>query len=171
MKLSNDPEGKCSGPCHRSGQGRRRSRMLDPGMLRYIVLQHIAQHPRHGYELIKLLEQQSGGIYSPSPGMIYPMLAMLEDLGHVSVILEGNKKLYVITEQGQAFLEQNRAMVVAIEERIATRCSEDAQQIREHLHLLRDAVIQRIQASPLVPEQFQRIKKILEEALTEIQTL
>jgi len=121
--------------------------------------------------LIKLLEQQSGGIYSPSPGMIYPMLAMLEDLGHVSVILEGNKKLYVITEQGQAFLEQNRAMVVAIEERIATRCSEDAQQIREHLHLLRDAVIQRIQASPLVPEQFQRIKKILEEALTEIQTL
>lgn len=145
--------------------------MLDPGMLRYVVLQHIAQQPRHGYELIKLLQQQSGGFYSPSPGMIYPMLAMLEDLGQASVIEEGNKKLYVITEQGQEFLEQNRVMVAAIEERIAARCRDDTQRVREHLHLLRDAVSHRIQASPLAPEQLRRIEKILVEALTEIQAL
>ena len=174
MKSSNSSSGKCLGRCHGAGSGRqvrRGPRMFDPGMLRYIVLQHIAEQSRHGYELIKLLQKQSGGLYSPSPGMIYPMLAMLEDLGQVSAVSEGNKKLYAITRQGQEFLDQNRAMVAAIEKQIAVRCSDGAQQVRERLHLLRDAVCNRVREHQLLPDQIRQIEDVLDKALTEIQAL
>ncbi len=151
--------------------GRRGPRMFDPGMLRYVVLQHIAQQPRHGYDLIKLLQEQSGGLYTPSPGMIYPMLAMLDDLGHVSAVADGNKKLYAITEQGRSFLEQNRAMVAAIEEQIAARRSSGAEQLRERLQSLRDAVVARVRGRPLSPEQIRQIEDVLDKALAEIQAL
>lgn len=161
------------GGCH-GGHGRhghRGPRMFDPGMLRYLVLQHIAQQPRHGYDLIKLLQEQSGGLYTPSPGMIYPMLAMLDDLGHVSVVADGNKKLYAITEQGRGFLEQNRALVAAIEERLAARRGSGAEQLRERLQSLRDAVFAQMRARQLSPEQIRQIESVLDRALAEIQAL
>ena len=66
------------------GRGRGRGpKMFDAGAMRYVVLQLIAEKPRHGYEIIKELEQRSGGGYTPSPGAIYPLLAMLLDMGHV----------------------------------------------------------------------------------------
>jgi DNA-binding PadR family transcriptional regulator len=103
--------------------------------------------------------------------MIYPMLAMLEDLGQVSAVSEGNKKLYAITRQGQEFLDQNRAMVAAIEKQIAVRCSDGAQQVRERLHLLRDAVCNRVREHQLLPDQIRQIEDVLDKALTEIQAL
>jgi DNA-binding PadR family transcriptional regulator len=151
--------------------GRRGPRLFDSGMLRYVVLRHIAQQPRHGYDLIKLLQEQSGGLYTPSPGMIYPMLAMLEDLGHVSAVADGNKKLYAITEQGRAFLDQNRAMVAAIEERIAARRSSGLEQVREHLQSLRDAVFAQVRGRQLSSEQIRLIEDVLAKALAEIQAL
>ncbi len=161
-----DMPGNCAGR-----HGRRGPRMFDPGMLRYVVLQHIAQQPRHGYDLIKLLQEQSGGLYTPSPGMIYPMLAMLEDMGHVSVAANGNKKLYSITEQGSHFLEQNRAMVTAIEQQMAARRHSGAEQVRARLQALRDAVFIRVRGQQASPEQIEQIETVLSKALTEIQAL
>ncbi len=173
--------GRCRGPGFGRGaeapggcrgrHGQRGPRMFDPGMLRYVVLGHIAQQPRHGYDLIKLLQEQSGGLYTPSPGMIYPMLAMLEDMGHVSAVADGNKKLYTITEQGRGFLQQNRALVAAIEEQIAARRSAGAGIMRERLQALRDAVCSRVRGRQLSPEQIRQIESVLDRALAEIQAL
>ena len=83
------------GPHHGGGGGRGRGpKMFDAGAMRYIVLQLISEKPRHGYEIIKELEQRSGGGYTPSPGAIYPLLSMLLDMGHVAAAADGNKKLH-----------------------------------------------------------------------------
>ena len=86
--------------------GGRIGRFLGQGRIRFLVLQLIADEPRHGYDIIKAIEELSGGFYSPSPGVIYPTLAFLEDGGYVAVSADGNKKSYAITETGRAYLEE-----------------------------------------------------------------
>lgn len=98
-------------------ESRRGGRLFDYGELRLLVLALIAQAPAHGYELIKTIEERFGGGYTPSPGVIYPTLAWLEDMGYASVEQEGGRKSYAITEEGRAFLEQNRAAADALFER------------------------------------------------------
>ena len=93
------------GPGGEDGGGRI-GRFLGHGRIRFLVLQLIADEPRHGYDIIKAIEELSGGFYSPSPGVIYPTLAFLEDGGYVAVSAEGNKKLYAITERGRAYLDE-----------------------------------------------------------------
>lgn len=97
----------------------RARRMLAQGDLRLIALGLIAEQPRHGYEIIKLLEEKTEGWYAPSPGMVYPTLTYLEEAGHVTAQTEGAKKLYTITAEGRAYLEQNRAFVDALLDRLA----------------------------------------------------
>ena len=89
----------------------RLGRMLAAGDLRLIVLYLIEQQPRHGYELIKAIEEKTGGIYSPSPGMIYPALTYLEEAGYAASTSEGNKKSYAITDTGRTYLGENREAV------------------------------------------------------------
>ncbi|WP_414041788.1 PadR family transcriptional regulator [Acidithiobacillus sp. M4-SHS-6] len=151
--------------------GRRRGRMLDQGMLRYVVLKYIGQQPRHGYDLIKILQEQSGEVYSPSPGMIYPMLSMLEDLGYVSVANEGSKKLYYLTSQGQDFLAQNQELAQAIENRLSALREQGAGRVRARLHALRDAVHERLPLAQGDPVLQERMATVLEKALVEIQAL
>jgi DNA-binding PadR family transcriptional regulator len=97
----------------------RAGRMLAQGDLRLIALALIAEQPRHGYEIIKVLEDKTAGWYSPSPGIIYPTLTYLEEAGYVTAQAEGAKKLYTITEEGRAHLEENRDFVDAVLERFA----------------------------------------------------
>src|SRR5215471_17665724 len=101
------------------GDMMRAGRMLAQGDLRLIALALIAEQPRHGYEIIKLLEDKTEGWYSPSPGIVYPTLTYLEDAGYVTAQAEGSKKLYAITDQGKAHLEENREFVDAVMERLA----------------------------------------------------
>jgi DNA-binding PadR family transcriptional regulator len=83
-------------------------RRLASGDLRLVLLALLAERASHGYELIKALEERSGGFYSPSPGMVYPALTWLEEMGYASVAAEGAKKLYSITEGGRTYLSENR---------------------------------------------------------------
>ncbi len=83
-------------------------RMLAHGDLKLLALALIAQQPRHGYEIIKVVEEKTGGWYSPSPGVVYPTLTYLEEAGYVTAEPDGTKKRYVITEEGRAYLEENR---------------------------------------------------------------
>jgi DNA-binding PadR family transcriptional regulator len=102
------------------GRGGRFGRVFDHGDLRYVLLHLIAEKPRHGYELIKAIEEQFGGMYSPSPGVIYPTLTLLEELGYLRPeTAEGPRKLYSITAEGTAFLAANRALVETILGRMA----------------------------------------------------
>ena len=107
------------GPEGGGGDWFRVGRMLAQGDLKLLALALIAEQPRHGYELIKLIEEKTSGAYSPSPGVIYPTLTFLEEAGYVTAESEGAKKRYTITEQGRAYLEENRDVADMILDRLA----------------------------------------------------
>ena len=86
-------------------------RKLSSADLQLLLLALLAEKPSHGYELIKSLDERSNGYYSPSPGMVYPALTYLEEIGHATVQTEGTKKRYQITETGLSHLEDNRSAV------------------------------------------------------------
>ena len=100
------------------GDMMRAGRMLAQGDLRLLALALIAEQPRHGYEIIKVLEDKTEGWYAPSPGIVYPTLTYLEEAGYVTAQADGAKRLYTITAEGRADLEQNRAFVDAVLERL-----------------------------------------------------
>jgi len=93
------------------GDNFRIGRMLASGDLRLVALYFIEEQPRHGYDLIKAIEEKTAGLYSPSPGVVYPALTFLEEAGYVTAAAEGNKKLYTITDEGRTYLNQNREAV------------------------------------------------------------
>ena len=100
------------------GDGFRPGRLLGDGDLRLIALALISETPRHGYDIIKALEERSSGSYSPSPGVVYPTLTFLEEAGYAVSASEGNKKVFSITEAGAAYLAENRAAVDAVLEQL-----------------------------------------------------
>ncbi len=107
-------------------------RVFDQGDLRWVILKLISERPSHGYELIKALEDRSGGFYSPSPGMIYPALTWLEEVGYASVTADGAKKLYQLTAEGQAYLAEHKVSADTILEQL--------EQIAKRLGRMREAV-------------------------------
>lgn len=98
--------------------GARLGRLFGSGDLKLFVLSLIERQPRHGYDIIKYIEDMFAGQYSPSPGAIYPTLTLLEEQGFVSVTEEGGKKLYTITAAGTSALDEQRAAVEALTERL-----------------------------------------------------
>ncbi|HTP50307.1 MAG TPA: PadR family transcriptional regulator [Anaeromyxobacteraceae bacterium] len=101
------------------GRGFRAARMLASGDLQLIVLVLLEERPRHGYDIIKELEERSSGIYAPSPGVVYPALTYLEEVEYAVAEAEGNKKLYAITDAGKAYLAKNRAVADETLEQLA----------------------------------------------------
>ena len=94
--------------------------MFEQGDLRYVILKMLAEKPRHGYEIIKELEEQFGGWYTPSPGTVYPTLTLLEDLGFAKTTPEeSGKKIYEITDLGRAHLAEHQPTVDEIFARVA----------------------------------------------------
>ena len=102
-----------------SGPGMRAARMLASGDLQLIVLALLSERPRHGYEIIKAIEEHSSGFYSPSPGVVYPALTYLEEVGYAASEQEGAKKLYRITEAGAEYLKKNHESVDEMLEQLA----------------------------------------------------
>ncbi|MGF6755643.1 PadR family transcriptional regulator [Paraburkholderia sp. GAS334] len=93
------------------GDGFPRGRRFTSEDLQLLLLALLAERPSHGYELIRALDARSNGFYSPSPGMVYPALTYLEEVGHVTVEVEGNRKRYALSESGQQYLAANRERV------------------------------------------------------------
>lgn len=90
------------------GDNWRRGRKFSAEDLQLLLLSLLDEKPSHGYELIKALEARTGGFYKPSPGVVYPALTFLEDLGYATVDMEGNKKRYQLSDAGRAYLNENR---------------------------------------------------------------
>jgi len=156
---------------HRGGGGRGRGpKMFDAGAMRYVVLHLIAEKPRHGYEIIKALEQLSGGGYTPSPGAIYPLLSMMLDMGHVSATADGNKKLHTITPEGEAFLAENRQFVDVILARLAEP-SEGRVDLRLAMHELKAAVIDKAHGPGASDQRAAQIRAILQRAVDDVRQL
>jgi DNA-binding PadR family transcriptional regulator len=151
-----------------------RRRFFDQGDLRYLLLHLIAEKPRHGYELIKAIEEQLGGMYSPSPGVIYPTLTLLEELGYIRPADgDGSKKAYSITEAGTAFLAEHRAEVEQVLARLAEASQAfgggPAPEILRAMHNLRLALRIRLGRGPLSAEEVRHVTEILDRAAGEVE--
>jgi DNA-binding PadR family transcriptional regulator len=129
-----DSEGEGEGADEERGPGRRqrRGRMFAQGELRLALLALIAENPSHGYELIKGIEEMTGGGYAPSPGAVYPTLQLLEDEGAIAEAdAEGSKKPYAVTPQGEAELEERKTEVAELMRRLG-RHGERTTTVRSH---------------------------------------
>lgn len=158
---------------HGHHRGGRIGRFLEHGDLRFIVLALIAEQPRHGYELIKELEDRTGGAYRPSPGVIYPTLALLEDEGFIRPAAgETGRKLFEITDEGSTMLDANRAGVDAVLGRMA-EAAEGADTTRPRIGRamanLGMALQQRLSRRPITPEEIDRIVSMLDDTASAIE--
>lgn len=149
-------------------------RFFAHGDLRVVVLHLIAEKPRHGYEIIKAIEEQVAGAYSPSPGVIYPTLTLLEELGYVTVSVgDGGKKLHEITPQGQAFLEANRPALEVLLARMAelsrARGDGPAPQILRAMENLNLALRLRLSRGPLNEAQNNAVAAALDAAAISVE--
>lgn len=153
-------------------------RKLAAGDLHLVILTLLAEQPRHGYDIIKALEERSKGFYTPSPGMVYPALTYIEELGHAQVTAEGAKKLYTITEEGRAHLTANQAEANAIMDQLAA-VGRKLEQVREFFsgeeesgdalhtarHELRHILRDKRRADPA---ERKRVAEIIQRAIADI---
>jgi DNA-binding PadR family transcriptional regulator len=101
-------------------RGRNRKRMFESGQLRLVLLKLIADEPRHGYDLIRAIEELTGGEYAPSPGVVYPTLTLLQDMGFIEESpVEGARKPFQATDEGRAHLEEKSEEVDELMQRLA----------------------------------------------------
>ena len=100
------------------GRGRGRRQMFEAGEIKFVILRLLKEKPRHGYEIIKALEERMGGFYSPSPGTVYPTLQLLEDQGYVRAVEAEGKKIYEVTPEGDKYLEEHRDVLDEIVDRV-----------------------------------------------------
>ena len=146
-------------------------RMFGAGDLRYVILQLISEKPSYGYEIIKSIQERLGGNYAPSPGVVYPMLTMLEEMGYTTVVTEGTRKLYQITEEGAKALAENKATVDALFARMENRrveyASQRPQQIERAVENLRMAL--RMKMGSLTTEQIHQVTDIIDAAAKQIE--
>lgn len=151
----------------------RRGSSFQKGDLKYVILNLMKEKPRHGYEIIRELEEQSHGLYKPSPGVIYPTLQMLEEMGYAVSTEQESKKVYTITEEGQRFLEQQKDQANVVRTQIKRKWSfknigRMAMVMKEH-HALEDLLGSSFRR--LDEDKASRIREILTQAYADIEAI
>ncbi len=153
---------------------RRRGRIFEQGDLRFLILGLIAERPRHGYEIIKAIEEETGGAYTPSPGVIYPSLTLLEEMGQIAATEgDGNRKQFAITVEGEAYLAENRSAAEAVKARMREVASEQADrpapEIQRAIENLRNVLFMRGERGPIDRDEAKRIAETLDRAARDIE--
>ena len=154
----------------------RGGRMFEQGDLRFVILSLLEEKPRHGYEIIKALEERFGGTYAPSPGVVYPTLQLLEDQGFARIVPgpEG-KKTYEITDAGRAHLAENRDMVDSIFDRVSKLMGhfldEPMTEVHKAFKEVAKATYSRASDAVQTPETLKQIVEILGRASREIEAI
>ncbi len=161
---------------HGHGERGGRRRMFDGTELRLILLKLIEEQPRHGYDLIKEIEERTGGAYAPSPGVVYPTLTMLDDMGLIEENKsEGAKKQFAITEAGTAHLAERAEEVEALFERLTqlagVRARADGGPVRRAMGNLRAVLQERLAAETVDTDMLHNVAEILDEAARKIERL
>jgi DNA-binding PadR family transcriptional regulator len=156
--------------------GGRRRRVFDSGELQLVLLKLIADQPRHGYELIRAIEELTGGAYVPSPGVIYPTLTLLQDIGRIEEAeAEGPRKPFAITNDGTAELEAKKQEVEALFARLAELASmrerTDGGPVRRAMGNLRTVLLDRLSKDGVQRETMHEVAAILDEAARKIERL
>lgn len=164
------------GPGPWSGFGSGRERLFDAGDIRLVILKLLSEQPSYGYQLMKTMEERLAGGYTPSAGVIYPTLTLLEEEGlTTSSTSESNKKIYSVTPEGLAFLEQHKERVAALFERLDEAGEEyrrgRAPEIMKAFMNLRGAVMARVARGNATPEQIRRIVEAIDAAAKTIDHL
>lgn len=152
----------------------RGGRVFEQGDLKYVILQLLEEKPRHGYDIIKELEERFGGTYSPSPGTVYPTLSMLEDMGYARARTEeGGRKIYEITPEGKAYLEENRSTVDDIFDRIAdlgtSIFSSEMMELAHAFKKLGWATYSNMHKLSRDKEKMKTVREVLERAAKEVE--
>lgn len=163
------------------GRGGRRRRVFDSGELRLVLLKLIADEPRHGYELIRAIEELSGGLYAPSPGVIYPTLTMLHEMAQIEEAAPSNnqsggaRKAFSVTPEGSAHLAAHKADIEALLARLAelssARQRTDGGPIRRAMQNLRTVLIDRFDRDDVAPDTAHQAAAILDDAAQRIEKL
>jgi len=164
------------GPGPWAGFGGGRERLFDAGDIRLVILKLLSEQPSYGYQLIKTMEERLAGGYTPSAGVIYPTLTLLEEEGlAVSATSDNNKKIYSVTPDGLAFLDQNKERVAALFERLEEAGDEfrrgRSPEIMKAFMNLRGAVMARVARGNATPEQLRRIVEAIDAAAKSIDQL
>lgn len=141
-----------------------------------MLLKLIADEPRHGYELIRAIEELTGGRYVPSPGMIYPTLTMLDEMGHIAATKsEGARKSFAVTPDGTAHLVERKAEVDALFARLAELAGlqerTDSAPVRRAMNNLREALIHRLGREGVQKQTVHDAVAIIDEAAQRIERL
>jgi len=150
--------------------------MFHRGEFKYLILDLLKDKPCYGYEVIRELEEQFQGFYSPSPGVVYPTLQYLEDIGYLTSREQDGKKVYTITNEGLKFLEDQSQTIQDIKSHMRHRwgpwSSELHDQFRDIMHEIRDMgrLIGR-RARGLNGEKMHRIGGVLRKAYEEIENI
>ena len=163
------------GPRGPGGRGRR-GRVFASGELRLVLLKLIADEPRHGYDLIRRIEELTGGAYAPSPGVIYPTLTLLDDMGLIEAQQsEGAKKLFAITDAGTAELEANRESADRLIARLTDigeeRQRTDSASVRRAMGNLKAVLMNRLGERDLDEATLHDIVALIDEAAQKIERL
>jgi len=149
--------------------------MFDGGELKLVLLGLIAEAPRHGYDLIREIEDRTGGAYAPSPGVIYPTLTLLDDMGLVEGVADGTKKQFAITDAGRAELDAKADEVKALMDRLAelgaARARTDAGPVSRAMGNLRAVLSNRVSADGVTPETLHDIAALLDEVAQKVERL
>jgi len=154
----------------RHSRGGRLARLLEHGDLRLLVLHLINEKPRHGYEIIKAIEDLAGGGYAPSPGVIYPTLTLLEEIGQVSCTTEGARKSFTLTEAGSEALNASQDAVKSILARIAaSQPREPGLPVVRAMENLRTSLRLKLGSGPLSAETTRKIAETLDAAANAIE--
>lgn len=142
--------------------------------MRYLVLDAVAAQPRHGYEIMAAIAERANGRYKPSPGVIYPTLQMLEELGHVKVTEKDEKKVYTITATGRAELAEHADDVDSFYEQSEDVWDDHADALRDFMHRIRGLVRafrRSARRGRLSPQAMTKVRAILDEALAKLEAL
>ncbi|MGI2335617.1 MAG: PadR family transcriptional regulator [Dehalogenimonas sp.] len=154
------------------GQGRAH-RYFEKGFLKFILLDMLREKPRHGYDLIRELEERSHGFYTPSPGSIYPVLQKLQEKGMVSSEDQEGRKTYTITDEGLKLLEERAGVVEHLkhisEHRALNFNKAEWQDTIEELHHMRQLFGKKM--GNLSERQIIEIKKTIKNACRDIETI
>jgi DNA-binding PadR family transcriptional regulator len=147
------------------GRGFGMGRKLASVDLQLLILGLLAEKPRHGYEIIKALDERSKGFYVPSPGMVYPALTYLEEIGHATVEVDGARKLYQITDLGKEHLETNRATADALLAQFG-RVGERMERLRRAMRV-QDGESGEAEGGPRGSKELARARRDLKAALAD----
>jgi DNA-binding PadR family transcriptional regulator len=155
--------------------GRRRGRVMERGDLKYVILELLREKPRHGYEIIRALEERSRGAYAPSPGAVYPTLQMLQDMDYVAGREQDGKRVYALTDAGRGFLEERGPVVDGIRARLADWWRPEVRdELKELMGELRDLgrlFGQSWRGAGPRPEQLRRVRAVVARARAEMEAI